>query len=119
MRRDPTSENSDLYEYKISLFGKIYLEEFLFFIPNFNITLETSGTLKAGEKIQYLHKLVRREALHYFVVFYDKVESDNPETLKSIIFGLGMHVFPFNGLSKQKCAMRCGMRKMRGLKLRC
>ena len=63
LRRDPTSEKSDLYELKIPLFDNGELEDFLLFVCNFNVTLEASGTLKAGVKVQYLHTLVRGEAL--------------------------------------------------------
>ena len=48
MRRDPTSEKSDLYELKIAFFGNGKPEEFLVFIHNFNMALEVTGMLKAG-----------------------------------------------------------------------
>ena len=90
MRRDPTSEKSDLYEFKISLFDKRKLEEFVLFVCNFNMTLEASGTLKPGAKIQYLRTLVRGEALRQFDMFYAEVEGATQLTLENIILGLGM-----------------------------
>ena len=48
---DPMSENSDLYEFKMDLFDNGDPEDLLFFIHNFNKTLEASGTLGYGAKI--------------------------------------------------------------------
>ena len=58
LRRYPTSQNSDLCQFKVALFDNDNPEEFLFFISNINITIEASGTLVAVVNIQYLHKLV-------------------------------------------------------------
>ena len=65
---DPTSQKSDLYEFKMVLFDNSKHEEFLLFIFNFNMTIEASGTLKSGAKIQYLCTLVHGEALNQFDV---------------------------------------------------
>ena len=43
--RDPTSENLQPYEFKMSLFDNVKPEEFLLFIPKFNMVIETPGTL--------------------------------------------------------------------------
>ena len=40
LRRYPTPEKSDLYEFKMSLFDNGKIEEFLLFIQNFNMTLK-------------------------------------------------------------------------------
>ena len=64
--RDPMSPTSDLYEFKMSLFDNGEPEEFLLFVRNFNMTLSLSGMLEEGAKYQYLHTLVRGEALHQF-----------------------------------------------------
>ena len=48
---DPMSENSDLYEFKMELFDNGDPEDLLFFVNNFNKTLEASGTLGYGAKI--------------------------------------------------------------------
>ena len=61
--RDPTSENSDLCEFKIALFKNGDPEEFLLFICNFNMNLEAS---------RYPRRLVCGEALHQF----DTLSSD-------------------------------------------
>ena len=68
----------DLYELKMVLFGNCEPEGFLLFIHNFNITIEASGTLKYGANIQYLHTLVRGEALRQFDTFSAEVGSDIP-----------------------------------------
>ena len=52
-----------LYEYKIALFDNGEPEELFLFIHNFHMNLETSGTLTAGAKIQYICMLVRVKAL--------------------------------------------------------
>ena len=52
LRRDPTSEKLDLYEFKMDLFDNGKMEEFLLFIRNFNTALKVSGTIKSGAKIQ-------------------------------------------------------------------
>ena len=57
------------------------------------MNLETPGTLKAGAKIQYLCILVRGESLRKFDVLPTEVESAIPETLTSIILGLGIYFF--------------------------
>ena len=51
LRRDPTPEKSDLYEFKMALFDNGKPEKLLLCIRNFNMTLETSGTLKYCMKI--------------------------------------------------------------------
>ena len=58
LRKDPTSEKLDLYECKMDLFDNVHPEELLLFIRNFNMTMEESGTLNSGVKIQYLCTLV-------------------------------------------------------------
>ena len=55
LRRDPTSEKLDLYEFKMALFDKGERGGFLLFICNFNMTIEASGTLNSIANIQYLH----------------------------------------------------------------
>ena len=56
--RVPTSQKSDLYEFKMTLFDNGDPEELLLLIINFNMTLEASGTLVASANIQYLFMLV-------------------------------------------------------------
>ena len=43
--KDPTSSRSDLYEFKMSLFDHGDLEDFLLFIPNYNMTLAAQEML--------------------------------------------------------------------------
>ena len=54
-----TLEILDLYEFKMALFYNCDYEGVLLFVCNFNMTLEASGILKDGAKIQCLHMLVR------------------------------------------------------------
>ena len=49
--RDPTSEKSDLYKFKMDLFDNGNPEEFLLFIRSLNMTIETSGMIKSGANI--------------------------------------------------------------------
>ena len=63
LRRDPISEKSYLYEYKMVLFDNGELEELLFFVRNFQMTLKSSLTITDGANIRYLHALVRVKAL--------------------------------------------------------
>ena len=78
MRRDPTSEKSDLYRLKMTLFDNGDPEEFLLFIKNFNMTIEASGMLVARVKIQYFRTLVLGEALYQFDTLSSEVGSTTP-----------------------------------------
>ena len=60
LRRYLTSEQSDLYDFKMNLFKNCDQEEFLLFVRNFNITLKVSGMLETDAKTQCLCSLVRR-----------------------------------------------------------
>ena len=95
------SEKSDLYEIKMALFDNGEPEELLLFICNFCMTLEASGTLKAGAKIQYLCTLVHGEALRQFETLSDYVGIAISETLTYIILVFGTYYFPVNVVSKQ------------------
>ena len=57
------------------------------------MTHEASGTFKAGANIQYLHTLVRGEALHHFDTLSAEVGSKTSEKLISIILGVGAYFF--------------------------
>ena len=93
MRRDPTSEKSDLDNFKMVLFGNGDPEEFLLFVCNFNMALEVSGTFKSGAKIQYIFTLVHGEILHRFDVLSAEVEGATPVTLASIVLVLVTYFF--------------------------
>ena len=69
-------------------------------------------------KLQYLFTLVRGELLHQFDSLYDDVEGTNPLTVENLIFELAEYFLPVNLLSKQKRAMRRGMRTPMRLKAR-
>ena len=66
MRRYPTSITSELYEFRMSLFDHGKPEELLLFLRNFQMTLADTGMLETEANIQYLHTLVREEALGQF-----------------------------------------------------
>ena len=86
-------EKSDLYELKMDLFDNRDTEEFLLFIRNFKMTIEASGMLADGAKIQYICTLVRGKALCQIDTLSDELGSTNSEHLKYIILGLGTY-FP-------------------------
>ena len=87
--RDPVWEKSYIYEFKMALFGSDETEEFLLFVCNFQMTLEASRTLYDGLKIQYIHTLVRGEALKQLEMFSVEVGSTTTEKLNLIILVLG------------------------------
>ena len=78
MRRYLTSVKSDLYEFKMALFGNGKPEDFSLLVRNFNMTLKASGTLKSGANIQYLHTLIRVEVFHQFDTLSSEVRSATP-----------------------------------------
>ena len=71
---------SDLYEFRMYLFGHGYPEESLLFVRNFNMNLADKGTLETYVNIQYLLTLVCGEALHQFDSFSAELEiTKNPK----------------------------------------
>ena len=72
------------------------MEEFLFFIWNFNMTLAASGPLETDAKVLYLHKLVCGEALCQFDLLSSDMKSKNPSTVKAIILRLGAYFLVLN-----------------------
>ena len=104
------SPTLDLYEFKMSLFDNDYPEGVLFFVRNFNMTLTESGTLEVGAKYQYLRTLVHGEALRQFDLFSAEVEGTETLNADYITRVLAQYFLPVNSLSKQKRAMRRGMR---------
>ena len=110
LRRDPTSSTLNLYEFKMSLIYNGKPEEFLFFVRNFNMTLAASGTLEAGAKVQYICTIIWGEALLQFDLWSDDVESMQTSKVDDIIKRLEQSFSSVNLLSKQKRAMRCGMK---------
>ena len=93
-------------------------EEFLLLIKTFQMTLEASGTLATGAKIKYLRTLVHGEQLCQIDTLTTEVGSITSDYFKSNILGLGTNFPPVNDLLKQNHAMRQGMVKQRGLKVR-
>ena len=113
-----TSAKSDLSYLLMALLDNGDPKEFLSFVRKFNMTLAASGMLATGDKIQYLCTLVHVELLHQFDSMSTDVEGTNPLTVETIILELCVYFFPVNLISKQKCAMRCVMRKPCVLKVR-
>ena len=89
------------------------------FVFNFNVTLAASGALEAGEKYPYICTLVCGESLRQFYLLYSDVESSETLNIDYIIRCLSQYFFPVNFLSKQKHAMRHGMKKPCSLTVRC
>ena len=69
----------------MSLFDNVKPKEFLLFVHNFNMPLTATWTLETGAKIQYLCKIVRVEALHYFDLLYTDVVSIETLNVEYII----------------------------------
>ena len=78
VRRDPTSENSDLYKCKMDLFDNGKAEEFLLFVQNFKMMIEDLGTIATNTKLQYICTILHGKALHQFDNFYAQMESTTP-----------------------------------------
>ena len=78
MCRYPKLDTSDLYKFKMDLFGNGEPEEFLLFVRNFNMTLAASGTLAKSAKVNYSRTLVHGEVLRQFYLLSDDVEGKNP-----------------------------------------
>ena len=93
LRRDMTSEKLELYVFKMALFSNGNTEEFLFFVCNFNMTLEVSEMLKTTENMQYLCTIFCGEALHKFDTLSADIESISSLKLVVIILVLGMYFF--------------------------
>ena len=82
------------------------------------MTLAASGTMETGMKSQNLRTLVRGEALSQFDLLSDDVEGTQTLDVDEIIKGLAHYFPPVNSISKQKHAMRRGMKKPRSLTIR-
>ena len=82
----------------MSLFDFGKPEEFLLFIRNFNMTLETIKTLYMEPKIQYLCTLVRGEALHQFYLLPADAENTKTLNVDYYIKGLALYLLPANWL---------------------
>ena len=87
--RDLTSEKPDIYELKTALFDNGKPEKFLLFVRNFQMTIEVSGKIASGSKIQYICTLVRGKYLRQLETLSVKLESTTTENLTLIILGLG------------------------------
>ena len=79
--RDPTSEKSDLYEFKIALFENGDTEEFLFFVRKFQMNLKASETFAASANIHYLCTLLLLEKL-ITRKFQERLEEEYPWELQ-------------------------------------
>ena len=93
-KRDPTSENSDKYEFKMALFDNRKPEIFLLFVRNFKIMLDISGTPTDNEKFHYLHNILCVEALCQFDHCFAQVGSTTME-ISTQSFWVWVLIFPF------------------------
>ena len=87
MRRDPTSERSDIYEFKMALFDNGDPEELVLLMQNFKMMLKASGILDTSANLQYLCTLLHCEALCQFDIFCAQVGSMYKTHLSHIILG--------------------------------
>ena len=76
------------------------------------MTRTASGTLEVDSKFQYLHALVRREALSQFDLLSNDVESTETLNVDYIIRVLTQYFYPVDDLPKQKRTIRCGMKNL-------
>ena len=100
----------------MALFDNGDPEKFLFFIRNFQMTLEASRILDSGVKIPYLLKLVRGEQLSQLDILSAVVGSTTSEHLNRIILDLGTYFFLI--MQCKKSVMYRVMSKSSGLKVR-
>ena len=63
----------------------------MLFVRQFNITIEAAQTLETSANIQYLHTLIRVEALCQFDLMFVDVEITNPLTVEAFFFELGAY----------------------------
>ena len=91
LRGYPASSMLDLYESKIALFYNVNIEDFLFFIFNFNMTLAATGMLNKDAKMQYLCTLLCGEALHQVDLLYADVENTEILNVEYYIKGLALY----------------------------
>ena len=86
MRRYPTSSTSEIYDFMMFLFDHGKPEEFLLFVRNLNITLESTGTQETNAQVQYLCTLVRGEEFSQFDFLSD--DMGNMDTSLTVYFVL-------------------------------
>ena len=67
------SENVNSYKFKVALFDNSDPQDFLLLVIILQITIEASGTLTDGAKIQYLCMLVQVKALRPIGTFSSEV----------------------------------------------
>ena len=79
---------SDLYEFRMYLFDNGDTEECLFFVLNFKMMIEASGSMDTGAKVQHLRTLVHGEALSQFDFLYADMEGTEPLIVEYIIKAL-------------------------------
>ena len=89
-------EKSDIKEFKIALFENSNPEEFLFFMSNFKMTFEASGTLTSNARLQCLHTLLHGETRNQFDTLCVQVESTGMTHLNRVVLGLGTYFTPVN-----------------------
>ena len=88
-------------------------EEFLLFVRNFQMTLKASGTLTASAKIQYIHTLLRGEALRQLEAFSIDMGSTTTTHLNQIILSLGTYFSLLMHIQSKsaQCAAEKGSRR--------
>ena len=109
MCQKPSDADSEACELKIVTFEIGQPEEFLHLMNNFKRSVDRTGTTTAVGKINYVHTLLRGEALRYF----DKLASQNAGTNSSRLnfvqeglLGYFFRLTPFP-IKIARCAAQC------------
>ena len=76
MRQKLYSSTSETYKLKMTTFENEQPEDFLMLMNNFKTAIEGTGTISVAGRINYLHTMLRGEALKEF----DKFVSQNNGT---------------------------------------
>ena len=77
-----------MFGFIIALFDYGELEVFILFQNNYQVTLKTSVSIAAGEKIQYLHTLLCGEAFCEFEIICEHIHNSNITRLNHILLFL-------------------------------
>ena len=105
----PSSAASETYNINMNTFDYGKPEEFLAFLKSFNIASDGTGTTSPRIRIDYLHTMLRGQALRELnevQIQYGGLTNNNIQIIHE---GLLEYFFPINSLSKKKCARRRAM----------
>ena len=89
-------ENSDIYDFKMTLFYNNKTEELLLFVHILKMVLDASRTLADNVNLQFLNTIICGEVLQQVHHLCDKVGSTTMAHIKRVILGLGTYFSPLN-----------------------